>query len=201
AMPAFHLPDSELREIVAHVRFIAGATSSASAEIGAVSSGEFTAVVSPPRDPTTGLQFIPEKWKGGSVSQPSRLALRIQDYLTMPMTGVTESHRSNDALLARINFLREEPGGAGRFFVNDLNGPLYILDKKTRKLTTYLDFDGRKGRKGLFRKFTTEDGYANGFINFVFDPDYRRNGKFYTLHLEELQAPASPLPDTANFPG
>src|SRR5262244_2052990 len=85
AMPAFHLPDSELREIVAHVRFIAGATSSASAEIGAVSSGEFTAVVSPPRDPTTGLQFIPEKWKGGSVSQPSRLALRIQDYLTMPM--------------------------------------------------------------------------------------------------------------------
>ena len=30
-----------------------------------------------------------------------------------------------------MNFLREEPGGR-RFFVNDLNGPLYILDKQTK---------------------------------------------------------------------
>ena len=35
------------------------------------------------------------------------------------------------AQLARVNFMREEPGGR-RFFVNDLNGPLYILDKQTQ---------------------------------------------------------------------
>src|SRR5215475_15458962 len=39
-MPAFRLPDNELREIVAHVRSIAGATNG-SAEIGTV-SGEIT---------------------------------------------------------------------------------------------------------------------------------------------------------------
>ncbi len=200
-MPAFRLPNSELRELVAHLRNIAGATPSGSAEVGAVSSREITSGASGRRDAAGSGQSIPEKWQGGSVSQPSRLALRIQDYLTMPITGLPESRRSNEALLARINFLREEPGGADRFFVNDLNGPLYVLDKKTKKLATYLNFEGRNNRGGLFHKLTTESGFANGFINFVFDPDYRRNGKFYTLHLELLGAPASPLPDTANFPG
>ena len=51
--------------------------------------------------------------------------------------------------LARVNFMRDEPGGR-RFFVNDLNGPLYILDKQTKQFTTYLDFNGLAGRPGLF---------------------------------------------------
>ena len=29
-----------------------------------------------------------------------------------------------------------------RFFANDLNGPLYILDKQSKRFTTYLDFNG-----------------------------------------------------------
>src|SRR5215831_18604132 len=79
AMPAFQLPDSELRELVAHLRFIAGATPRG-LEIGAVSSGEITSGASGNRDAARSRQSIPEKWQGGSVSQPSRLALRIQDY-------------------------------------------------------------------------------------------------------------------------
>ena len=31
-----------------------------------------------------------------------------------------------------------------RLFVNDLNGPLYLLDKETRKLSLYLNFNGRE---------------------------------------------------------
>ena len=50
---------------------------------------------------------------------------------------------------------REEPGGR-RFFVNDLNGPLYILDKQSKQFTTYLDFNGVAGRSGLFQKLTFE---------------------------------------------
>ena len=83
-----------------------------------------------------------------------------------------------------MNFLRDEPGGR-RFFVNDLNGPLYILDKQTKTFTTYLDFNGAGGRPGLFPKFTFERNFATGLTNFLFDPDYARNGVFYTIHMED----------------
>jgi hypothetical protein len=99
--------------------------------------------------------------------------------------------------LARVNFLREEPGGR-RFFVNDLNGPLYILDKKTKQFTIYLDFNGLAGRPGLFQKFTFERNFATGLINFIFDPDYARNGVFYTIHMEDptVEAAAEPRLDS-----
>jgi hypothetical protein len=128
------------------------------------------------------------------------LVLQIKDYATAPMTGSTTG-TGNRGSLARINMLREEPGGAGRFFVNDLNGPLYILDRKTRAFTAYLDFNGRDGRPGLFDKLPFDAGFANGFIAFQFDPDYRRNGKFYTIHLEEPAAPGSVVPDATSVPG
>ena len=66
-----------------------------------------------------------------------------------------------------------------------MNGPLYILDKKTRQFTKYLDFDGREDRPGLFHRFFITSGYGNGLNGFHFDPDYRRNGKFYTVHMED----------------
>lgn len=119
----------------------------------------------------------------------------------MPITGQLDGKGQNLPLLARINFLREEPGGKRkRLFVNDLNGPLYILDKETRKLTTYLNFNGREGQPGIFHNFPYENGFANGFIDFVFDPDYAHNGKFYTIHLEDPALPGSPVPDPTNFP-
>src|SRR4029078_835397 len=116
------------------------------------------------------------------------------------MTGSTTG-TGNAGSLARINMLREEPGGAGRFFVNDLNGPLYILDRKTRAFTTYLDFNGRDTVPGLFDKLPIDAGFANGFISFQFDPDYRRNGKFYTIHLEEPAAPGATMPSATAVKG
>ena len=41
----------------------------------------------------------------------------------------------------------------------------------------------------MFPKFTAAQGFAAGLMNFVFDPDYARNGVFYTLHMENLTAP------------
>ena len=94
-----------------------------------------------------------------------------------------------------MNFLREEPGGR-RFFVNDLNGPLYILDKESKRFTTYLDFNGVGDRAGLFKRLTFERNFATGLINFILDPDYERNGVFYTIHMEDptIEAPAEPKP-------
>src|SRR6266566_526829 len=131
----------------------------------------------------------------------AQITLQIKDYGAMPMTGLVDGKSSNDSLLARVNGLREEPGGANRFFVIDLNGLLYILDKDTKKLTTYLDFNGREGRSGIFHKLTIESGYGNGLNGFYFDPDYRKNGRFYTIHIEDPSLPGSNVPDNAKFPG
>ena len=121
-----------------------------------------------------------------------RRTLELADYVQMPITGELGGDLTR-GLLARVNFLREEPGGR-RFFVNDLNGPLYILDKQTRQFTIYLDFNGLAGRPGLFQKLTFERNFATGLINFVFDPDYANNGVFYTIHMEDptTEAPAEP---------
>jgi hypothetical protein len=128
------------------------------------------------------------------------LNIQVEDYATMPITSAGAGNGMNAVYLSRVNFLYEEPGrNRHRLFVNDLNGPLYILDKKSRAFTTYLNFNGNYGQPGLFHKLTTLRGYANGFISFVFDPDYAHNGKFYTIHLEDPALPASPLPDNTNF--
>jgi hypothetical protein len=121
------------------------------------------------------------------------VTLQIADYFVMPMTGRLDG-RGNAGSLARVNVMREEPGNTKRFFVSDLNGPLYILDPATRKLTTYLNFNGRGTQTGLFDKLTIDTGFANGFITFQFDPDYTRNGKFYTIHLEDPALPGSLQP-------
>ena len=126
-------------------------------------------------------------------AQPTqRLTLELQDYAALPITA-DNTNANTRAQLARVNFLRDEPGGR-RFFVNDLNGRLYILDTQTKQFTTYLDFNGAEGRPGLFQRFSFKLNFATGLTNFLFDPDYARNGVFYTLHMEEpgIAAPAAP---------
>ena len=70
----------------------------------------------------------------------------MEDYAQLPITGELDGQNTRGQL-ARVNFLRDEPGGR-RFFVNDLNGPLYILDKQTKPFTIYLDFNGARRPAG-----------------------------------------------------
>src|SRR6266516_3044149 len=100
----------------------------------------------------------------------SQAMLDVEDYLVMPMTGSVDGKGSNEVLLSRVNSLREESDGANRLFISDLNGPLYILDKATKKLSVYLDFNGNEGKTGVFRKLTIAQGYGNGFNGFYLDP-------------------------------
>jgi len=129
----------------------------------------------------------------------TRPKLELADFLQMPITGEMGAANTRGQL-ARVNFLREEPGGK-RLFINDLNGPLYILDKQTKQLTTYLDFNGSGGRSGLFRRLTFERNFATGLINVVFDPDYVRNGVFYTIHMEDTTVEAPADPNGSSVPG
>ena len=126
-------------------------------------------------------------------SQPTlRLTLELTDYAPMPITGELDGQNTRGQL-ARVNFLRDEPGSR-RFFVNDLNGPLYIVDKQTKTFATFLDFNGAGGRPGLFPKFTFERNLAIGLTNFQFDPDYAHNGVFYTIHMEDPAVAAAAAP-------
>jgi hypothetical protein len=129
------------------------------------------------------------------------LTLELKDFAALPITGNVEGTGQVDGMLARVNSIREEPGGTGRLFVTDMNGPIYILDKKTKALTTYLDFNGSGDRPGLFDRLLHDPGYSSGISQFQFDPDYRRNGKFYTVHMESPVLPGSQRPDTARLPG
>jgi len=129
------------------------------------------------------------------------LILEVADYATAPMTGSFSGGTGNPGSLARLNFLRPEPGPAGRFWINDLNGPLYLFDPITRGFTTYLNFNGRGTAPGLFDRLPFAAGFANGLITFQFDPDYLANGRFYTLHLEEPSVGGSLAPDNASVPG
>src|SRR5438552_1795253 len=103
-----------------------------------------------------------------ALTASAQVTIEIQDYVTVPMTGLLDGKGSNDALLARVNTVREEPGGANRLFVPDLNGPLYILSKETKAFATYLDFNGRQGRSGIFHKLFVEAGYGSGLNGFYF---------------------------------
>src|ERR1700741_1098073 len=81
------------------------------------------------------------------------LRIEIKDYAAMPMTGAVDGPGNSAGLLARINFLREGPGGnRKRPFATVLNGPIYILDKEQNTTTTYLDFNGLSGRPGIFHR-------------------------------------------------
>ncbi len=131
----------------------------------------------------------------------AELTIQVREYAAMPVTGAVNGPGNSAGLLARINFLRQEPGGKKRIFVNDLNGPLYVIDPQSKKATTYLDWNGLAGRPGIFHRLAIDQLLASGFISFEFDPDYAHNGKFYTIHLEDPKLPASNLPDNHGFPG
>src|SRR5206468_8574719 len=134
------------------------------------------------RRPTSYIVAVMLSLPGLLAANGPSITLEIKDYAALPITGLLDGKSQTDGMLARVNSLLEEPGRSNRFFVNDLNGPLYILDETTRKFTTYLNFNGRAGRPGIFHKLSFDTGYAGGLVSVQFDPDYLANGRFYTVH-------------------
>ena len=120
---------------------------------------------------------------------PTALEAELADFIEMPRTATSDGRSQ----AARVNVLIEEPG-SGRLFVAEHWGPLSIIDKTTRQAVTYIHFNGSAGAPGLFPKFAPTGGFVSGLMGFAFDPDYPRNGVFYTLHLENpaTEAPAAP---------
>src|SRR5438132_2618688 len=131
-------------------------------------------------------------------------AVLVDDYASMPLSRWsfdTKNPPPNDFeglpyQLARVNVLlsepRNAPESATRFFVIDQNAVLYTLDKASKKLTPYIDFS-----KGFpnFANASPHGGFGTGLGSIVFDPEYAKNGKYYTAHTEKpgMSNPAVPI--------
>ena len=77
-----------------------------------------------------------------------------------------------------------------------MTGPIYI-STENEALTTYSISRERRSAR-LFDRLLHDPGYSSGVSQFQFDPDYRRNGKFYTVHMESPILPGSQRPDTTS---
>ena len=88
---------------------------------------------------------------------------------------------------ARINYLGDLPDGSHRLYTPDLSGTLYFL--KNGVPSPYLDV------RANFPEFFSGRGLGSGFGFVAFDPDFARNGKFYTTHSEAFNALTNATPD------
>lgn len=118
----------------------------------------------------------------------SRLGLVLTEYAAFPKSEPNPA--PTDARLmrqARINTIMEVPDGSGRRAVPDLNGSLYLVRDGVPHV--YLDVAAT-----FAPKFFSGRGLGQGFGYVAFHPDFRRNGKFYTVHTEAASA-ATEVPD------
>src|SRR6202158_299017 len=131
-------------------------------------------------------------------------ALLIEDYSNPPLSSVVGEGTypppiNYQGMLARVNALRSEPANAplasSRFFVNDLNGILYTLDKTTRKFTPHIPFPD------VFPKLNPGPGSGAGIVSIAFDPNYAKNAIFYTVHTEDPSRDGSATPTNTHMPG
>ncbi len=98
------------------------------------------------------------------VTKPE-ITLDIRDFVTMPMSGKVDGKGQVLGLLARVNFMREEPAGSktasSRIFVNDLNGPLYILEpgRPGNSPPTSISMAATEGGASFYRLAVPESGF------------------------------------------
>ena len=131
-------------------------------------------------------------------------AVVIEDYASLPLSTATHAGLSRDTIdytkqLGRATSLRSEPANApmasSRFFVIDETSTLYTFDKMTKKFTPYIVFPD------VFQSFMSDTGTTAGVVSLGFDPEYAKNGKFYTVHTENRDLDFPRMPVNAKLPG
>ncbi|MFI1863904.1 PQQ-dependent sugar dehydrogenase [Streptomyces jumonjinensis] len=130
----------------------------------------------------------------------SGLGVVVEEYASFPRTEPVPGPVTDARLRrhARINHLSELPDGSGRMAVPDLNGRLYLV--QNGRPAVYLDLPAAVGPA-----FFASRGLGSGLGFAAFAPDFRRTGRFYTVHTEQAAATAA-RPDfvqrsTVNYHG
>lgn len=112
----------------------------------------------------------------------SGLGLEVKEFAQLPKSEPRPGPVEDDRLIRhnRINYLTPFPGRSGRLAVADQNGTLYTLNEDGSGQHPYLDL-----YKEFSSAFYASRGLGTGFGYVTFDPDFRRNGRFYTVHTEK----------------
>jgi glucose/arabinose dehydrogenase len=84
------------------------------------------------------------------------------------------------------------PDGSGRMYVPDLNGKMYLVENGRPHV--YLDVGTT-----FAPQFFSGRGLGQGFGIVAFDPGFKRNGRFYTVHTE-LASTTTKTPDLTPQP-
>ncbi|MFC5745167.1 PQQ-dependent sugar dehydrogenase [Actinomadura rugatobispora] len=129
---------------------------------------------------------------------PAGMGLVLQEVAQLPKSEPTPPELVTDPRLKRhnrINYVGEIPDGSGRLFVPDLNGKLYFLDGKTKEQKVYLDVGAT-----FAPDFFSAQGLGQGFGFTAFHPEFKKNGKFYTVHVEAGEALKTKTPDLTPQP-
>jgi glucose/arabinose dehydrogenase len=123
----------------------------------------------------------------------SDLGLVLQEYAQFPKSEPIPAPVDPRLMRwARINYIGEVPDGSGRMYVPDLNGNMYLVENG--KPHVYLDI-----KQTFSQYFFSGRGLGQGFGIVTFDPDFKHNGKFYTVHTE-LASSTTKVPDLTPQP-
>jgi hypothetical protein len=150
------------------------------------------------------VTFAQYPYPSGPMIKKDGTAVVIEDYASLPLSSPTRAGQSRDTIdyklqLGRGTAIRWEPSNAplakSREFVIDESMSIYIFDKATKKFTPYLTFPD------IFQNFMSDTGTTAGIVSIVFDPEYAKNGKFYTVHTELLELGKDKTPTNAHTPG
>jgi glucose/arabinose dehydrogenase len=119
----------------------------------------------------------------------SGLGLTVEEYTQFPKSEPTPAPVDPRLVRwARINYIGEVPDGSGRMFVPDLNGKMYIVEHG--KPHVYLDVGAT-----FTPDFFSGRGLGQGFGIVAFDPGFKKNGRFYTVHTESGDGIKTKTPD------
>jgi glucose/arabinose dehydrogenase len=117
----------------------------------------------------------------------SGLGLRLTEVTRLPQSNTYPGPPVDGRLVRwnRINYLGEVPDGSDRLYVPDLNGKLAMIENGTPH--TYLDVGAT-----FAPAFFSQRGLGQGFGFVTFHPEFKRNGRFYTIHTEQASLAARP---------
>lgn len=120
---------------------------------------------------------------------PSHLALTVEEFAAFPKSEPVPPPIDPRLMRgARINYLGEVPDRSGRMYVPDLNGTLYFVEDGAVK--PYLEVGAT-----FAPDFFSGRGLGTGFGFVTFDPNFARNGRFFTTHSEAAGALTTKTPD------
>src|SRR5918998_332445 len=110
----------------------------------------------------------------------SGIGLELTEFSRLPQSNTVPVPPVDSRLVRwnRINHIGEVPDRSGRMYVPDLNGSMYMIEDGRPRL--YLDVAA-----AFAPRFFSARGLGQGFGFVTFDPEFARNGRFYTVHTED----------------